>query len=118
MHENDLPFDKIIFVCTNRREPGDRVCCAQSGGCELRDRLKDLVKARQLKSRVRVSASGCMDRCEDGPNVMVFPDNLWLSAVRPGDVEAIVAAVEHSLNTGLPLHECLAAKTSRPTTPL
>ena len=102
MESNDIPFEKIIFVCTNRREPGERVCCAGSGGCELRDKLKDMVKARQLKGRVRVSASGCMDRCEDGPNIMIFPDDVWLSHVRDGNLDRILAAVEESLKTGIP----------------
>ena len=102
MESNDIPFEKIIFVCTNRREAGERVCCAGSGGCELRDKLKDMAKARQLKGRVRVSASGCMDRCEDGPNIMIFPDNVWLSHVRDGDLDKILAAVEESLKTGQP----------------
>lgn len=97
---NELPHEKIIFVCTNRREPGDRICCAAGGGCELRDTLKEMVKARGLKGKVRVSASGCMDKCEDGPNVMIFPDNIWLSGVRTNDLQPILDAVMRSLETG------------------
>lgn len=100
MQRNSLPHDKIIFVCTNQRVPGERVCCAGGGGCELRDTLKAMVKTRQLRSRVRVSASGCMDKCEDGPNVMIFPDNVWLSGVRMSDLDSILDAVASSLETG------------------
>lgn len=100
MQIDDLPYEKIIFVCTNRREPGERISCAYGGGCELRDALKAKVKARGLKPVVRVSASGCMDRCEDGPNVMIFPDNVWLSRVEAGDLEPILDAVAKSLDTG------------------
>ena len=103
MLSNSLPYEKIIFVCTNRREAGERICCANGGGCELRDTLKAMVKARQLRSKVRVSASGCMDKCEDGPNVMIFPDNVWLSGVRESDATAIVDAVAQSIETGLPV---------------
>ncbi len=103
MRSNSLPHEKIIFVCTNRREAGERVCCANGGGCELRDTLKAMVKARQLRSKVRVSASGCMDKCEDGPNVMIFPDNVWLSGVNENDATAIVDAVAQSIENGFPV---------------
>jgi (2Fe-2S) ferredoxin len=103
MLTNSLPYEKIIFVCTNQREPGERTCCANGGGCALRDKLKEMVKKRQLRSKVRVSQSGCMDQCEDGPNIMVFPDNVWLSHVRESDLEAILEAVAHSLDTGEPV---------------
>ena len=103
MEFNGLPFEKIIFVCTNQRDEGERVCCQRGGGCELRDTLKAMVKTRQLRSKVRVSQSGCMDRCEDGPNIMVFPDNVWFSHVGSGDLEAILDAVVRSLDTGEPI---------------
>lgn len=102
MHANELPYEKIIFVCTNRREPGERICCAEGGGCELRDTLKEMVKARGFKGKVRVSASGCMDKCEDGPNVMLFPENIWLSGVHASDLQPILDAVVRSLETGSP----------------
>jgi (2Fe-2S) ferredoxin len=59
--------------------------------------LKEAVKARRLRGRVRVSSSGCQDRCENGPNVMVFPDNCWYSHVREEDIETIIDDVVGSL---------------------
>lgn len=103
MDTQPLPYRKIIFVCTNQREAGERVCCMAGGGGELRDKLKAMVKARQMRSRVRVSQSGCLDKCEDGPNIMVFPDNVWFSHVTEADLESIVAAVARSLETGEPI---------------
>jgi (2Fe-2S) ferredoxin len=98
VNTNALPFQKIIFVCTNRRENGERVCCAGGGGCVLRDKLKAMVKSRRLNSRIRVSQSGCMDKCEEGPNIMVFPDNVWLSGVQEADLEGILDTVAASLD--------------------
>jgi len=98
-----LPFEKIIFVCTNLRADGERACCMNGGGGALRDTLKAMVKARQLRSKVRVSQSGCMDKCEDGPNIMIFPDNVWFSHVTEADLEPILDAVTRSLESGLPL---------------
>ncbi|MBI2435330.1 MAG: (2Fe-2S) ferredoxin domain-containing protein [Candidatus Hydrogenedentes bacterium] len=90
MEQKSLPYEKIVFVCTNQRAPGERVCCAGQGSIDLHAKLKELVKARGLRTRIRVSKSGCMDRCEFGPNIMVFPDNVWYSAVTEADLEAIV----------------------------
>lgn len=92
MEKKALPFQKIVFVCTNQRENGERTCCGKCGE-SLRDRLKAMVKERRLNSRIRVSQSGCQDRCEEGPNVMVFPDNVWYAHVQDGDLEAILEEI-------------------------
>lgn len=98
MEKRALPFQKIVFVCTNRRdEPCDRPSCGFRGGDALRDRLKAMVKERRLQSRIRVSQSGCQDRCADGPNIMVFPDNVWYSGVTEKDLEGILEAIVASL---------------------
>lgn len=93
MFRAPLPHRKIVFVCTNRRPPGERICCADGCGEILRDRLKEMVKARGLRTRIRVSASGCMDRCEEGPNIMVFPDNHWYKGVKEEDLPALLEEI-------------------------
>lgn len=97
MQKRPLPYAKILFVCTNERTSGERVCCAHRSGGAIRAKLKEAVKARKLRGRVRVSQSGCQDRCEDGPNVMLFPDNLWYSHVAEDDVETILDEVVAAL---------------------
>ena len=98
MQENALPHQKIIYVCCNARAEGERVCCASRGGVELHARLKELVKERGLRTKVRVSKSGCMDRCEEGANVMIFPDNVWLSHVVDSDLAAIIDRVARDVS--------------------
>ena len=90
MQEKDLPHKKIVFVCINRRAEGERTCCDSKGGAELHARLKELIRERGYRTKIRVSKSGCMDRCEEGANMMVFPDNTWLSHVGDGDLEGLV----------------------------
>ncbi len=105
MESAPIPHCALVFVCTNLRPEGDRVCCGRHGdgeddpcsGAALHQRLKDMVKERRLRGRIRVSKSGCLDRCEDGPNVMVFPDNRWYSRVGPDDLEAILDSIVESL---------------------
>jgi len=91
MDARPLPFQKIIFVCTNRREPGERVCCAGRESAELHAELKEWVAAHGLKRFVRVCKSGCMDRCEEGPNVLVMPDNAWFSGLDREALEKLKA---------------------------
>jgi (2Fe-2S) ferredoxin len=96
MDAGPLPFQKIVFVCVNRREAGE-ICCAHRDSEAIAAALKDRIKALGLSRLVRVSKSGCQDLCAKGPNVMIFPDNRWYHAVTPADVDAIIQAITHAL---------------------
>ena len=89
MNPKPVPYKHILFVCTNEREPG-RPACGQRGSEAICEKLKEEVKKQGLKGKVRVARSGCMDLCEQGPNVMVFPENAWYSGVTLDDVPALV----------------------------
>lgn len=91
MEAQKVPYRKVIFVCTNVREDG-RVACANPGrgGDAILHALKEEVKRLGLKGIVRVARSGCLDLCAQGPNLMVWPDGIWLKGVQPSDVPAIV----------------------------
>ena len=56
----------------------------------MRELLKKSVKEAGLASSVRVSRAGCLDLCEQGPNVLLMPDNKWFSRVQESDLEEIV----------------------------
>jgi len=88
MQKQAVPYEKILFVCTNVREEG--ACCGKRGSQKLREQLKAYVKAQGLRGRVRVSQSGCLDRCAAGPNIMVFPDNVWYAGVTVEDLPRII----------------------------
>ncbi len=89
MEQARIPFQKILFVCVNRREPNE-ICCAHRDSEAIASALKERIKALGLSRTVRVSKSGCQDLCAKGPNVMVFPDNVWYEGVTTEDVERIV----------------------------
>ena len=80
-------FRKYIFVCENERAQGD--CCGHAGK-NIREKLKELVKEKGLTRDIRVSRSGCLDVCSEGPNVLLMPDNVWFKRVGEGDVEEIL----------------------------
>ena len=90
------PFVCHVFVCTNDRH-GERKSCADGGSLQLREQLKAAVHERpHLKGRVRVSAAGCLGVCARGPNVMLYPQSLWFSAVTPADLPRILEAIERA----------------------
>ena len=91
MESNPLPHKKIVYVCLNERENG--ACCAVKGSGNIHAALKVAIKEHGLNRLVRVSRSGCMDRCQHGPNVLVFPDGVWYSGVSEADVGAILNEV-------------------------
>lgn len=83
-------FDTHIFVCMNERRPGHpRGCCSQRGAAEVRARFKALVAERGLKGQVRANQAGCLDYCEHGVTVVVYPDGTWYGGVTLADVDEI-----------------------------
>lgn len=97
MNESPSPFVCHVFVCVNDRH-GERKSCADGQGAALKDRLKDEVAKRGWKGRVRVSQCGCMGLCEKGPNVILYPQKVWFSAVAPDDAGAILQRIETFLS--------------------
>jgi (2Fe-2S) ferredoxin len=84
-------FDKHIFVCINQRPEGSpRPSCNPTGTGELQWVFKQKLAERGLKHRVRANKSGCLDQCEHGPNVVVYPDAVWYGRVSVADVDEII----------------------------
>lgn len=90
MNQEKVPYRRMIFVCTNATHDGDRPVCAERGSEGILKGLKEEVKKRGLKGKVRALKSGCMDLCEKGPNVMVWPEGILHSGVSAEDVPALV----------------------------
>ena len=91
--QNESPYVSHVFVCTNDRG-GERKSCADGNGQLIKSRLKDVVNDKGWKGKVRVSTSGCMGLCANGPNVMLYPQKIWFSEVLPDDVNEIVSTIE------------------------
>lgn len=87
-------FKKYLFVCENRRDEG--ACCMPHGE-GIREGLKAAVKERGLASLLRVSRSGCLDVCEEGPNVLLMPDNKWFKHVSADNLEPILREAQKGL---------------------
>lgn len=84
-------FEKHIFICTNQRPQGHaKGSCNPTGNSELHHLFKAGVAQRGLKGQVRANKSGCLDQCEHGPTVVVYPDAVWYGGVTPADVDEIL----------------------------
>ena len=84
-------FTHHIFVCCNQREPGhSRGCCDPEGGERLRELFKNELKKRKLGALVRANKAGCLDQCERGPTIVIYPQAVWYGNVQPADVPRIV----------------------------
>ena len=84
-------YARHVFFCCNQREDG-RVCCADKGSPEMRDYAKRRVKELGMagEGKVRINQAGCLDRCEEGPCIVVYPEAVWYSYVDRADIDEIV----------------------------
>jgi (2Fe-2S) ferredoxin len=91
-----------IFCCGNERPEGhERGCCKSKGADALRNYLKARVKELGLE-RVRVNQAGCLDRCELGPAVVVYPEGVWY---RPTCIEDMEKILQSHVIGGVPAEE-------------
>src|SRR5260370_40763850 len=86
-------FEKHIFICTNQRDSSSpRGCCNPRGQGELQKQFKEKLKTRGLKARFRANTAGCLDQCEHGPNIVVYPDAVWDGGGKEEDKEEITGS--------------------------
>jgi (2Fe-2S) ferredoxin len=86
-------FTHHIFICGNTREPGHkRGSCDHEGQGRLRDAFKKALARAGLSAGVRANHAGCLDQCEHGPTVVIYPQGIWYGHVRPDDAPRIVEA--------------------------
>lgn len=83
-------YQKHIFICTNQRPEGSRVCCGEQHGLALVVAFKKAIKDKGLNTEIRAQRAGCFDVCELGPSVVVYPEGIFYGKVQLSDVEEIV----------------------------
>jgi (2Fe-2S) ferredoxin len=99
------PYKRHVFICTNRRPDGSpKGCCASKGAEDVRLLLKSELDRRGLKSEVRANAAGCLDACERGVAMVVYPEGVWYGGVTAADVPEII---EQHLIGGKPVERLL-----------
>lgn len=90
-----------VFFCTNQREDGGR-CCQDHGAQQMRDYAKKRCKELGLHEpgNVRINSAGCLNRCSEGPVIVVYPGETWYTYVDRADIDEII---EQHLQQGRPV---------------
>ena len=83
-------YHKHIFICVNQRVGNDRKSCGEEHGMMLVAAFKKAIKDRELPVKVRAQKCGCLDVCEQGPSVVVYPEGVFYGGVQLKDVAEIV----------------------------
>jgi len=84
-------YQRHVFFCLNDREDG-RPCCARQGAQSAQEHAKRRIKQMDLngQGKIRINKSGCLDRCEEGPVLVVYPDATWYTFVDNEDIDEII----------------------------
>ncbi|MEO8847560.1 MAG: (2Fe-2S) ferredoxin domain-containing protein [Casimicrobiaceae bacterium] len=90
-------YKRHVFFCCNKRDAPER-CCADANASAMQAYAKARIKAlgQSGKDRVRINKAGCLDRCEEGPVLVVYPDDVWYTYIDQSDIDEIVD--RHVLN--------------------
>ena len=85
-------YSHHVFVCCNQREGGAR-CCNDHGAQDMRDYAKQKIKDLKLAGpgKVRINQAGCLDRCDEGPVLVVYPEAVWYTYVDREDIDEIIS---------------------------
>ena len=86
-----------VFFCVNQRDDG-AARCAGKGAQVMRDYAKKKIKALKLSGpgKCRINNAGCMDRCDEGPVIAIYPEGVWYTYVDKEDIDEIIN--EHLIN--------------------
>ncbi|MFY9308482.1 MAG: (2Fe-2S) ferredoxin domain-containing protein [Bacteroidia bacterium] len=92
-----MVYDKHIFICVNQRAAGAaRRSCGEAHGMELVDAFKKKLKELNLPIKLRAQKAGCLDICDYGPTLVVYPEGVFYVGVQLSDVDEIIN--EHIIN--------------------
>ena len=87
----DRHFDVHVFCCINERAPGHhRGSCSARGSVALQEYMKARAKELKINKRLRINKSGCLDRCELGPVMVIYPEGTWYHYRSREDIDEIL----------------------------
>jgi (2Fe-2S) ferredoxin len=89
---SDKPYyEKHVFFCTNVRDDG-RPSCGERGAQAAQKHCKNRIKQLGLNGheKIRINSAGCLDRCEEGPVLVVYPEGVWYTYIDNSDIDEIV----------------------------
>ncbi len=90
---SDKPYyEHHVFFCTNERKDGERQSCGKCGAFDAQQHAKARIKQLGLNGpgKVRINKAGCMDRCEEGPVLVIYPQGTFYTYVDTTDIDDII----------------------------
>ena len=95
-------YKRHVFFCVNQRE--DEACCQDHDARAMRDYAKKRCQELGIHGagQTRINQSGCLDRCAEGPIVVVYPEGIWYRYRSRADVDRII---DQHLIRGQPVKE-------------
>jgi (2Fe-2S) ferredoxin len=92
-----MKFNKHIFICINQRAEGAaRPSCGEAHGMAIVEAFKKKLKDLNLSINVRAQRAGCLDICDFGQTIVVYPEGVFYVGVEVNDVDEIIE--EHIVN--------------------
>lgn len=84
-------YKKHIFICENQRPAGSpKGCCFDKGGPELKNAMKLKLAKMGLTKVYRANTSGCLNACEFGAALVIYPEGIWYGGVQQSDLDEII----------------------------
>ena len=97
MKKRTTRYQVHVFICTRKRNDGSK-SCYEGDAIAIKDALKAASEQKGWKPKVRISESGCLGVCGAGPNVMIYPQQIWYTGVKPEDTQEIISDIERLIN--------------------
>ena len=91
-----------ILVCASFRGSGEpQGVCHKKGALNLLQYMQSELSDRGM-SGVAISATGCLNVCDRGPALVVYPQNIWYGNI---ESEEAIDAIIDGLESGIPAAE-------------
>jgi (2Fe-2S) ferredoxin len=92
---------KHVFLCLQNRPAGHpRGSCQSKDSASLYQTFSDELARREIRDKVRLTLTGCLGPCDQGPSVLVYPDGVLYGHVTKEDITPII---EQHLIEGRPV---------------
>lgn len=92
-----MVYDKHIFICVNQRAANaPRLSCGEAHGLEIVDAFKKKLKEKEISLKLRAQRAGCLEICDYGQTIVIYPEGTFYVGVEVNDVDEIIE--EHIVN--------------------
>ena len=93
-------YQQHVFFCTNLRD-NDRQSCQQCDAQAARDYVKKRCKTLGLSQNnaLRINNAGCLNRCKQGPVLVIYPQGIWYRYENQDDLDEIIDQQLHQGQT-------------------